>query len=399
MACLTQWLTRSQTCPECRRTCTQSETKRIFLNILNSEDVDSFIKKLTLQGQRKDETIQSLKTRIDVTEKCNQEKEKEYQKTLGYFKELVKTTEAKHVHVQWENTKLKKKVEVLKTEKDKTTLQEEKIKSLKRKIDWYEDFYLHKKWAYQNRIKDLTELMKTSEASYKKEIQLSRNENDHIQSKNTELKKKVEVMEKVEDTLTLQGQKKDERIESLKAQMVSYREESKEKIKDLMEEIEQKKDEENKYKKTITLQGRWKDMTIKCLEGQIDLKEKNCQKKEKEYKAIMDLAVSLKTKEAFYEEEIEFLKTENYHIQSKNIELKQKIDVMKKFGHFLLETADDFSGHHIKLEENCSNLENENCRFELTEFNTGLNPMNQLKRVSSRFNLQFLQFLSENKTQ
>lgn len=70
--CLTQWLERSKTCPQCRNKCTQRNILRIYLNNNTnpdiSEDAGQLIHKvdnLTLQVREKHDKIQSLETEIE----------------------------------------------------------------------------------------------------------------------------------------------------------------------------------------------------------------------------------------------------------------------------------------------------------------------------------------------
>lgn len=74
--CLTQWLERSKSCPQCRSKCTQRNILRIYLNILTnadlSEDAGQLINKvdtLTLQAREKDGKIGSLQSEIETRKK------------------------------------------------------------------------------------------------------------------------------------------------------------------------------------------------------------------------------------------------------------------------------------------------------------------------------------------
>ena len=182
--CVTQWLERSKTCPQCRERTTSSKIHRLYFNFSNNDTIvedkcslQDKVDKLNFQLMLKEKDIKHDLARIEILERQNRE-----------LKEEIKKMEIEIAGKYSAVYALQEQIKLLKQQSLKAERRKKEIEQLQKKIEHYKNVQI----ILDGTTEDVDEMIsRTTEPAtlitymsvMKREITVSQNKRRELRSK------------------------------------------------------------------------------------------------------------------------------------------------------------------------------------------------------------------------
>ncbi|XP_003401768.2 E3 ubiquitin-protein ligase TRAIP [Bombus terrestris] len=182
--CVTQWLERSKTCPQCRERTTSSKIHRLYFNFSNNDTIvedkcslQDKVDKLNFQLMLKEKDIKHDLARIEILERQNRE-----------LKEEIKKMEIEIAGKYNAVYALQEQIKLLKQQSLKAERRKKEIEQLQKKIEHYKNVQI----ILDGTTEDVDEMIsRTTEPAtlitymsvMKREITISQNKRRELRSK------------------------------------------------------------------------------------------------------------------------------------------------------------------------------------------------------------------------
>lgn len=182
--CVTQWLERSKTCPQCRERTTSSKIHRLYFNFSNNDTIvedkcslQDKVDKLNFQLMLKEKDIKHDLARIEILERQNRE-----------LKEEIKKMEIEIAGKYNAVYALQEQIKLLKQQSLKAERRKKEIEQLQKKIEHYKNVQI----ILDGTTEDVDEMIsRTTEPAtlitymsvMKREITVSQNKRRELRSK------------------------------------------------------------------------------------------------------------------------------------------------------------------------------------------------------------------------
>ncbi|XP_050597937.1 E3 ubiquitin-protein ligase TRAIP-like [Bombus affinis] len=182
--CVTQWLERSKTCPQCRERTTSSKIHRLYFNFSNNDTIvedkcslQDKVDKLNFQLMLKEKDIKRDLARIEILERQNRE-----------LKEEIKKMEIEIAGKYNAVYALQEQIKLLKQQSLKAERRKKEIEQLQKKIEHYKNVQI----ILDGTTEDVDEMIsRTTEPAtlitymsvMKREITVSQNKRRELRSK------------------------------------------------------------------------------------------------------------------------------------------------------------------------------------------------------------------------
>ncbi|XP_060830610.1 E3 ubiquitin-protein ligase TRAIP-like [Bombus pascuorum] len=134
-ACVTQWLERSKTCPQCREKTTSSKIHRLYFNFSNNDTIvedkcslQDKVDKLNFQLMLKEKDIKHYTEKTETLEKQNKELKKEVGKVESEISEKCNVIYA-----------LKEQIKLFKEQNLEAESRRKEVEQLRKKIEHYKN--------------------------------------------------------------------------------------------------------------------------------------------------------------------------------------------------------------------------------------------------------------------